>query len=87
MNIINKHIFLIFLLVLPLFAFSQYSVLPTPILKEVNKLNEKIKKSLKNYNTNSSEDTTLLSFSVYYFCFIDSISKSELVSCQSNKVG
>ena len=74
-----KHILLIFILILPLHVFSQYSFLSTATQKEVHRLNEIINKALKKYKTYSIEDTTTQLFILYNFRIMDSISKNELL--------
>ena len=70
---------MIFILILPFFAFSQYALLPESTQKEVHKLNEIINKALKKYKTYSIEDTTAQLFIFYRFRIMDSISKNELL--------
>jgi len=79
MQKIVKHIFLIFILILPLFVFSQYSVLPISTQKEINRLNEIINKSLRKHKTFSSSDTAVQLFTFFRFRIMDTISKNELV--------
>ena len=76
---IIKHIFLIFILIMPLFVFSQYSVLPISTQKEINRLNEIINKSLRKYKAFSNKDTTVQLFTFFQFRIMDTISKNELV--------
>jgi len=75
----NKIASLFLLLILPIQAFSQYSLLPASTQKEIDRLNEKINKALKKYKTYSIEDTTAQLFIFYEFRIMDSISKNELL--------
>jgi len=76
---INEIALLFLLFFLKIAAFSQYSALPESIQREINRLNEIINKSLKEYDAYSIEDTTVQLFTFFEFRIMDSISKNELI--------
>lgn len=80
MNKIRKIVLLLFMLIMPLLAFSQYAFLHANTQKEIDRLNEKINKALKKYKTYSIEDTTTQLFIYYHFRIKDPISKNELAT-------